>query len=195
MRPDRLIAFTDGVIAILITILVLELRPPAGEHFGDILDEKGRLLAYLLTFVFVAIYWVNHHHLLQVVHRIDGRALWANIVLLFCLSLTPVATDWLGEAGVKTGPAATYALVLLGCAIAYTLLTLALLALHESESQLHRAIGDDRKGRLSLARLRRRVRARVRSCRGSRSASSSRVALIWIIPDRRIARTFDASDC
>ena len=72
MRPDRLIAFTDGVIAILITILVLELRPPAGERFGDILDEKGRLLAYLLTFVFVAIYWVNHHHLLQVVQRIDG---------------------------------------------------------------------------------------------------------------------------
>jgi len=106
VRPDRLIAFTDGVIAILITILVLELRPPAGARFGDILDEKGRLLAYLLTFVFVAIYWVNHHHLLQVVHRIDGRALWANIGLLFCLSLTPVATDWLGETGVKNGPAA-----------------------------------------------------------------------------------------
>jgi uncharacterized membrane protein len=193
VRPDRLIAFTDGVIAILITILVLELRPPAGEHFGDILDEKGRLLAYLLTFVFVAIYWVNHHHLLQVVNRIDGRALWANIVLLFCLSLTPVATDWLGEAGVKTGPAATYALVLLGCAIAYTLLTLALLALHESESQLHRAIGDDRKGRLSLLAY---AVAFVLAwfVPWLSIGIFVAVALIWIIPDRRITRTFDALD-
>jgi uncharacterized membrane protein len=193
VRPDRLIAFTDGVIAILITILVLELRPPAGEHFGDILDEKGRLLAYLLTFVFVAIYWVNHHHLLQVVNRIDGRALWANIVLLFCLSLTPVATDWLGETGVKTGPAATYALVLLGCAIAYTLLTLALLALHESESQLHRAIGDDRKGRLSLLAY---AVAFVLAwfVPWISIGIFVAVALIWIIPDRRITRTFDALD-
>jgi uncharacterized membrane protein len=193
VRPDRLIAFTDGVIAILITILVLELRPPAGEHFGDILDEKGRLLAYLLTFVFVAIYWVNHHHLLQVVNRIDGRALWANIVLLFCLSLTPVATDWLGETGVKTGPAATYALVLLGCAIAYTLLTLALLALHESESQLHRAIGDDRKGRLSLLAY---AVAFVLAwfVPWLSIGIFVAVALIWIIPDRRITRTFDALD-
>jgi uncharacterized membrane protein len=193
VRPDRLIAFTDGVIAILITILVLELRPPAGEHFGDILDEKGRLLAYLLTFVFVAIYWVNHHHLLQVVNRIDGRALWANIVLLFCLSLTPVATDWLGETGVKTGPAATYALVLLGCAIAYTLLTLALLALHESESQLHRAIGDDRKGRLSLLAY---AVAFVLAwfVPWISIGIFVAVALIWIIPDRRITRTFDGLD-
>jgi uncharacterized membrane protein len=123
VSPARLTAFTDGVVAILITILVLELRPPAGDHFGDILDEKGRLLAYVLSFVFVAIYWVNHHHLLQVVHRIDGRALWANIHLMFWLSLTPVATAWLGESGVKAGPVATYAVVLLGCAVAYTLFT------------------------------------------------------------------------
>jgi uncharacterized membrane protein len=192
VRPERLTAFTDGVVAILITILVLELRPPAGDRFGDILDEKGRLLAYLLTFVFVAIYWVNHHHLLQVVHRIDGRALWANIHLLFWLSLTPVATDWLGEAGVKAGPAATYACVLLGCAIAYTLFTLALLALHDSESQLHRAIGSDRKGKLSLL------------CYAVAFVLAFfepwvsvilfvTVALIWIVPDRRIARVFQGA--
>jgi uncharacterized membrane protein len=184
-------AFTDGVVAILITILVLELRPPAGDRFGDILDEKGRLLAYLLTFVFVAIYWVNHHHLLQVVHRIDGRVLWANIHLLFWLSLTPVATDWLGETGVKTGPAATYALVLLGCAVAYTILTLVLLALHESDSQLHQAIGDDRKGKVSLL------------CYTVAFVLAwlvpwlsvvlfVTVALIWVIPDRRIARLFQS---
>src|SRR5258707_502371 len=136
VKPGRMEAFTDGVVAILITILVLELRPPAGHHLGDILDEKGRLLAYVLSFVFVAIYWNNHHHLLQVVHRIDGRTLWANIHLLFWLSLTPIATAWLGEAGVKQGPVAAYAIVLLGCALAYTLLTLSLLALRELRTGL-----------------------------------------------------------
>ena len=103
MKPERMNAFTDGVIAILITILVLELRPPAGDRLADILDEKGRLLAYLFSFVFVAIYWVNHHHLMQVVHRIDGRTLWANILLLFWLSLTPIATAWLGRVGRRDG--------------------------------------------------------------------------------------------
>lgn len=192
MRPERLIAFTDGVVAILITILVLELRPPDGDAFGDILDEKGHLLAYLLTFVFVAIYWVNHHHLLQVVHRIDGRALWANIHLLFWLSLTPVATDWLGETGVETGPAATYALVLLGCAVAYTLFTLALLALHESDSQLHLAIGDDRKGKISLLCY---VVAFVLAwlVPWLSVVLFITVALIWIVPDRRIARIFQGA--
>jgi uncharacterized membrane protein len=192
VRPERLTAFTDGVVAILITILVLELHPPGGDAFGDILDEKGRLLAYLLTFVFVAIYWVNHHHLLQVVHRIDGRVLWANIHLLFWLSLTPVATDWLGEAGVKTGPAATYAFVLLGCAIAYTILTLTLLALHDSESELHRAIGDDRKGKVSLLCY---VTAFVLAffVPWLSVVIFVTVALIWIVPDRRIARIFQSA--
>jgi uncharacterized membrane protein len=192
VRADRLTAFTDGVIAILITILVLELRPPDGQHLADVLDEKGRLLAYLLTFVFVAIYWVNHHHLFQVVHRIDGRVLWANIGLLFCLSLTPVATDWLGETGVEAGPAAAYALVLIGCAVAYTLLTLALLALHDHESQLHKAIGDDRKGRLSLLAY---VVAFALSfvVPWLSVAIFVAVAVIWFVPDRRISRIFDGT--
>ena len=191
MPPERLTAFTDGVVAILITVLVLELRPPSGDHFGDILDEKGRLLAYLLSFVFVAIYWVNHHHLLQVVHRIDGRALWANIHLLFWLSLTPIATAWLGETGVKAGPAAAYAVVLIGCAIAYTLFTLALLALHDSESELHRAIGNDRKGKASLLAY------------GVAFAFAFfvpwvsvglfvAVAVGWFVPDRRVTRALGA---
>jgi uncharacterized membrane protein len=187
MRPERLNAFTDGVIAILITILVLELRPPSGDHLGDILDEKGRLLAYLLSFVFVAIYWVNHHHLMQIVHWVDGRTLWANIHLLFWLSLTPVTTAWLGEVGVKSGPVAAYAIVLLGCAIAYTLLVLSLLALHETGSQLEQAIGRDRKGKLSLA-------AYVASLALSFAlpwlsvALFVAVAVIWVVPDRRVVR-------
>ena len=180
-------AFTDGVIAILITILVLELRPPAGHHLADILDEKGPLLAYLLSFVFVAIYWVNHHHLMQVVHTIDGRTLWANIALLFCLSLTPLATAWLGQAGVEPGPAAAYAIVLLACAISYTILTMCLLASHGPDSKLAEAIGSDRKGKVSLA-------AYVVALACSfvvpwlSVALFVAVAIMWIVPDRRIER-------
>jgi uncharacterized membrane protein len=188
MKPERLMAFTDGVIAILITILVLELRPPAGDHLGDILDEKGRLLAYLLSFVFVAIYWVNHHHLMQVVHRVDGAVLWSNIHLLFWLSLTPVATAWLGEAGVKSGPVAAYAIVLLGCAIAYTVMTLALLHLHDEDSQLAVAIGRDRKGKASLAAYLVALACSFFEPDVS-VALFVAVALIWFVPDRRVTRT------
>ena len=173
MKPERMNAFTDGVVAILITILVLELRPPAGHQLSDILDEKSRLLAYVLSFVFVAIYWVNHHHLMQVVYRIDGRTLWANIHLLFCLSLTPIATAWLGQSGVESGPVAAYAIVLLGCAIAYTLLTLALLASHERDSQARAGDRQRRQGQGVARRLPRRVRCAPSSSRGSRSRSSS----------------------
>jgi uncharacterized membrane protein len=187
MKPERMNAFSDGVIAILITILVLELRPPEGHHLGDILDEKAKLLAYLLSFGFLGIYWNNHHHLMQIVHRVDGRTLWANIHLLFWLSLTPLATAWLGEAGAETGPVAGYAIVLLGCAMAYTLLTLALLALHEPGSQLVQAIGDDRKGKLSLV-----MYAIAFACAFVQPwvsiALFVAVAVIWFVPDRRVAR-------
>lgn len=187
MKPERMCAFTDGVIAILITILVLELRPPEGHHLADILDEKGKLLAYLLSFGFVATYWVNHHHLMQVVDRVDGRTLWANIHLLLWLSLTPLATAWLGEAGAEPGPVAAYAIVALGCAVAYGLLTLSLLALHEPGSQLALAIGKDRKGKVSLVAY-----AIALPCAffvpWVSIALFVFVELIWIIPDRRVAR-------
>jgi uncharacterized membrane protein len=193
MRPERMNAFTDGVIAILITILVLELRPPAGRHLSDILDEKGPLLAYLLSFVFVAIYWVNHHHLMQVVHRIDGRTLWANIGLLFCLSLTPIATAWLGQVGVEPGPVAAYAIVLLACAVAYTILTICLLASHGPDSKLAEAIGNDRKGKVSIA-----LYVLALACSfvvpWLSVALFVTVAIIWFIPDKRIERViFDRS--
>ena len=180
-------AFSDGVMAILITILVLELRPPEGHYLSDILDEKGKLLAYLLSFIMIGIYWNNHHHMLQVVKTVGGRTLWANMHLLFWLSLIPLGTAWLGEAGVEPGPVAAYAIVLLGCALAYTLLTLALLALHEADSQLVQAIGSDFKGKVSLA------------CYVVALAASFvepwvsialfvTVAVIWFIPDRRVER-------
>ena len=139
----------------------------------------------------VGIYWNNHHHLMQIVTTIDGRTLWANMHLLFWLSLTPLTTAWLGEAGVKTGPVAAYAIVLLGCAFAFTLLTLALLALHESGSQLAQAIGRDRKGKVSLA-------AYVLALAFSfvlpwvSIALFVAVAVIWFLPDRRVERVLSA---
>jgi uncharacterized membrane protein len=191
MRPERMNAFSDGVIAILITILVLELRPPHGHQLSDILDEKGKLLAYVLSFVMVGIYWNNHHHLMQIVTTIDGRTLWANMHLLFWLSLTPLTTDWLGTAGVETGPVAAYSIVLLGCAIAFSLMTLALLALHESTSQLAQAIGRDRKGKISLATY---VLAVLFAFLEPWIAIGLfvAVALIWFAPDRRVERVLAA---
>jgi uncharacterized membrane protein len=190
MRPERMNAFSDGVIAILITILVLELRPPPGHHLSDVLDEKGKLLAYVLSFAMVGIYWNNHHHLMQIVDTIDGRTLWANMHLLFWLSLTPLTTAWLGEAGVETGPVAAYAIVLLGCAIAFSFLTLALLALHESDSQLAQAIGRDRKGKVSLASYVLAV-AFAFVLPWISIALFVAVAIIWFVPDRRVERVLD----
>ena len=193
MRPERLTAFTDGVVAILITVLVLELRPPESDRLGDVVHMKGTLLAYLLSFVFVAIYWMNHHHLFQVVRRIDGRVLWANIHLLFWLSLTPVATAWLGHEGAKEGPVAAYAFVQLGCALAYYVLTLALLAQHESESEIHRAIGNDRKGKISLVGY---VGALALAFVAPWVSIGLLVAVAvgWLIPDRRVTRALDGTE-
>ncbi|MDX6629490.1 MAG: potassium channel family protein [Gaiellales bacterium] len=190
MRPERMNAFSDGVIAILITILVLELRPPPGHQLSDVLDEKGKLLAYALSFVMVGIYWNNHHHLMQIVDTIDGRTLWANMHLLFWLSLTPLTTAWLGEAGVETGPVAAYAIVLLGCAMAFSFLTLALLALHESGSQLAQAIGRDRKGKASLA-VYVVALAFAFVLPWISIALFVAVAIIWFVPDRRVERVLD----
>jgi uncharacterized membrane protein len=180
-------AFSDGVIAILITILVLELRPPEGHHLSDILDDKSTLLAYVLSFVMVGIYWNNHHHLMQLVRTVDGRTLWANMHLLFWLSLTPLGTAWMGETGAETGPVAAYAIILLGCAIAYTLLTLALLALHDGGSQLASAIGRDRKGKVSLAVYLSALPLAFAFPWAS-IALFVIVAIIWFVPDRRVER-------
>lgn len=188
MKPERMLTFSDGVLAILITILVLELRPPEGHDLSDLFhDEKSSLLAYLLSFVMIGIYWNNHHHLMQIVDSIDGRTLWANMHLLFWLSLTPLTTAWLGEAGAEPGPVAAYSIVLLGCAIAFTLLTLALLALHETGSQLERAIGRDRKGKVSLAfYIAALALAFVEPWVSI--ALIVAVAVIWFVPDRRVER-------
>lgn len=151
MTRGRLEAFSDGVIAILITIMVLELRPPHGATLAELRPLLPKLLSYLMSFVFVAIYWNNHHHLLHAVQRVNGRVLWANTHLLFWLSLVPFTTAWMGESAGAPVPVAAYGGVLLASAVAYFLLTRALLQLHPPGSALAGALGSDRKGKVSLA--------------------------------------------
>jgi uncharacterized membrane protein len=188
MTRNRLEAFSDGVIAILITIMVLEFRPPAGAAFSSLVALLPKLLSYLLSFVFVAIYWNNHHHLLHAVDRVDGRVLWANMHLLFWLSLTPFVTAWMGEHHAAPDTVAAYGVVLLGSAIAYFVLTRALLAIHPPGSRLARALGADWKGKASvLAYVVAIPLARLEPL--ASIAVYAGVALVWLVPDRRIERT------
>ncbi len=190
MTKGRLEAFTDAVIAIVMTIMVLNLRPPSGQGFGDLKPLVPKLLVYALSFTFLAIYWNNHHHLMHVVDRIDGRVLWANMGLLFSLSLTPAATAWLGEHPGNTAPVVVYGLVLLASALAYFVLTRTLLALHTPDSSLAVAIGRDRKGRLSaIAYL---VAVGIAFFQPwAAIAIYVAVAVVWLIPDRRITRVIE----
>ena len=172
------------------TIMVLDLRPPGGHGFGDLKHVLPRLLVYALSFTFLAIYWNNHHHLMHLVERIDGRVLWANMGLLFALSLTPAATAWWGGHIRYKAPVVVYGVVLLLSAIAYFLLTRALLALHPPGSRLAVAIGSDRKGRLSAI-------AYVVGIAFAfwepwiAIAIYVGVAVVWLVPDSRITRVIE----
>jgi len=188
---SRLEAFSDGVIAVLITIMVLELRPPEGVGLHDLRPLVPKVSVYLLSFVFLAIYWNNHHHLMQVVERISGGVLWANAHLLFWLSLTPVATAWLGPHLDDSAPVGVYGVVLLGSAIAFTILTRALLAVHAPDSRLALAVGRDWKGKLSLVAY--AVAIAVAPVVPWLSvAVYAAVAAVWLVPDRRIERVLPA---
>jgi uncharacterized membrane protein len=187
MTKGRLEAFTDGVIAIIITILVLEFRPPHGNTLEALRPLIPTALSYVLSFVFVAIYWNNHHHLLHVVRHVDGRILWANVHLLFWLSLTPFATAWMGDSHFATLPVATYGVVLFMAAVAFTILVRLLIARHGPQSALARAIGDDRKGRISLTLYGLAVPLAFVS-RWISMGIYVIVALVWLIPDSRIER-------
>jgi uncharacterized membrane protein len=190
MTKGRLEAFTDAVIAIVMTIMVLDLRSPAGHGFSDLRPLVGRFLVYALSFTFLAIYWNNHHHLMHVVQRIDGRVLWANMGLLFSLSLTPAATAWLGGGADDVAPVVVYGLVLLLSAIAYFVLTRTLLVLHAPDSPLAVAIGSDRKGSLSaIAYL---VAVGIAFLEPwAAIAIYVAVAVVWLVPDKRITRVIE----
>jgi uncharacterized membrane protein len=183
----RLEAFSDGVLAIVITIMVLELKVPDGDDWIALRPVVPVLLAYLLSFVYVGIYWVNHHHLLHTVKRVDGPILWANLHLLFWLSLVPATTSWLDEAHFATAPTALYGAVLLMAAVAYWVLQNVIVAAHGRESALARAIGADRKGKSSLGLYALAIVLAFRWPAASLAIYVA-VALIWLVPDRRIER-------
>ncbi len=185
MHKGRLEAFSDGVIAIIITIMVLELKVPHAAEPEDLLPLLPVLLSYLLSFVYVGIYWNNHHHLLQAAHRVNGAILWANLHLLFWLSLFPFATGWLGENHFERWPTLLYGVILLMAALAYFLLQMAIVAEHGSDSVLAQALGRDIKGRISpLLYLAGIGLSFVLPWLAN--ALYVLVALIWLVPDRRI---------
>jgi uncharacterized membrane protein len=187
MTRGRIEAFSDGVIAIIITIMVLELKPPHGGELAVLRPMIPVFLSYVLSFVFIGIYWSNHHHLFQAVRHVDGRVLWANLHLLFWLSLVPIVTAWVGEHHVEPWPTALYGGVFLAAAIAYTILSYALVAVHGPESAIARALGADVKGKVSLLLYAASIGlAFVRPWIAQ--AIFVLVALIWLIPDRRIER-------
>jgi uncharacterized membrane protein len=185
MTRGRLEAFSDGVIAILITIMVLELHVPHGGDWNALRPLLPHFSAYVLSFVFLGIYWNNHHHMLHMVERVNGKILWANLHLLFWLSLVPVTTAWMGENHLAPAPTAAYGIVLLMAAIAYTILLRAILGLHGPKSKLAEAVGDDRKGKLSMAAYAVAVAAAF-VLPWIAVALYVAVALIWLAPDPRI---------
>jgi uncharacterized membrane protein len=187
MDKGRLEAFSDGVIAIIITIMVLELKVPVGGDIKSLVPLYPVLLSYILSFVYVGIYWNNHHHTMQAVESVNGTILWANMHLLFWLSLIPFVTSWMGENHFSRWPVTCYGVVLIMNAIAYTLLIVALIRHHGRDSLLAKAIGKDFKGYVSTAIY--AVAIAVSWLNSSVSfALYVLVACIWFIPDRRIEK-------
>jgi uncharacterized membrane protein len=187
MSPTRLNALTDGVVAIVMTIMVLELKIPAEPTVKAVLAVLPLLAAYLLAFVNVAIYWNNHHHMMQSAHRVTGGVLWANHSLLFCLTLFPLMIRWIDEAGVTPWPVASFGVVLIASAIAYQLLERALIRADGEESVVKRAVGGGAKELLSFALYVASVPAAFVSPMIS-VAIFIGVSVIWIVPDRRFER-------
>jgi uncharacterized membrane protein len=187
MGKERLTAFTDGVVAIIITIMVLELKIPQGGTLADLASMWPTLVSYVVSFVYVAIYWNNHHHMLQLARSVTGPILWANMHLLFWLSLTPFAMGWIGQNHLSAVPVAVYGGLLFMSAVAYTIL-MTLLVRHEGpDSAIARAMGRDRKGKLSLALYAAGIGlAFVRPL--AAIALYVLVAVIWFLPDLRVER-------
>ncbi len=185
MGKNRLEAFSDGVIAIIITIMVLELKIPEHPTFEALKTSLPALAGYLMSFIFVGIYWNNHHHTLHAAEKVNGNILWANMHLLFWLSLIPFATNWMTENEFAAQPVAAYGIILVMCAVAYTVLVLALIQYHGKDSKLAKAIGSDFKGKISLAIY---LVAIPLAFVNNWLAFGLYVlvAMIWFLPDRRI---------
>ncbi|MEV4760979.1 TMEM175 family protein [Micromonospora sp. NPDC049559] len=195
MRTSRLEAFSDGVLAIIITIMVLELRVPEGHNLSDLVHTAGvGLLTYLLTFLYVGIYWNNHHHMFHLVDRVSGGVLWANLALLFSLSLFPFSTAWVDDSRLARTPVVIYGLNLLAAAVAYFVLQTVIIQQQGPESPLRQAIGADLKGKISpVFYLSGIISALTVDRKGHVGvfialACFVAVAIMWIVPDRRIDR-------
>jgi uncharacterized membrane protein len=187
MNKGRLEAFSDGVIAIIITIMVLEMKVPHGSDIVALKPLIPVFLSYVLSFINVGIYWNNHHHMLHAVHKVNGRILWANLHLLFWLSLVPFATGWMGENNFSAKPIALYGSILLMAGVAYVILSYTLIAYHGRDSALATAVGRDFKGKVSLIVY---AAAILLSFVNQWVAFSLYVfvAIMWIVPDRRIEK-------
>ena len=187
MSKSRLEAFSDGVLAIIITIMVLELHVPDGADITALRPMMPTLLSYLLSFVYIGIYWNNHHHLLHATRQVRGSVLWANLHLLFWLSLLPFATGWMGASGFAPDPTAVYGMVLLMSGLAYWILVRTIIKAEGENSLVRRAVGSDRKGVLSIAMYAVAIPCGFVAHWVAHSIYIL-VALIWLIPDRRIER-------
>jgi uncharacterized membrane protein len=190
MTKDRLESFSDGVFAIVMTILVLELKVPHGSTFEALRPLLPVFLTYVLSFVYLAIYWNNHHHMLHTVHKVNGRILWANMHLLFWLSLIPFTTGWMGENHFASEPSAVYGLVLLMASIAHTILSREIVNLHGPDSLLAQAMGSDRKGKLSVVAYVAAI-ALAFVDQWISDALYIMVAMMWLVPDQRIEAKLD----
>lgn len=187
MTTSRMEAFSDGVIAIIITIMVLELRPPHDTSIKSLLPLVPVLLSYVMSFIYIGIYWNNHHHLIHAAQHVNGSVLWANLHLLFWLSLIPFATAWMGENHFTQWPVVLYGVLLLCAALSYTILVRVLLKLDGPNSLLAKALGSDFKGNISIIiYIVSILLAFVRPWLGC--AGYVLVAIIWLVPDRRIER-------
>ena len=189
MEKNRLEAFSDGVLAIIITIMVLELHVPEGTDFSVLAEKLPVFLSYVLSFIYVGIYWNNHHHMFQAASRVNGATLWANLHLLFWLSLFPFATGWMGENHLAAIPTAAYGFVLLMAAIAYWILQQTIIAHEGRDSLLAKAIGCDWKGKLSPPLYLSAIPLAFVSVWPAIGLYVF-VALMWLVPDRRIERAF-----
>jgi uncharacterized membrane protein len=190
MHKTRMEAFSDGVIAIIITIMVLELKVPHSAELEALQKLGPVFLSYVLSFIYIGIYWNNHHHLMHAAQKVTGAVLWANMHLLFWLSLIPFSTAWMGENDFARWPVLLYGINLLMCALAYTILTVALIKSHGPQSQMAKALGKDIKGKLSLCLYIFGITVSLFSLMSWISyVCYIGVALIWLVPDRRIEKT------
>lgn len=187
MKPQRLEAFSDGVLAIIITIMVLEFRVPEGSTFKALTPLISKVISYILSFIYVGIYWNNHHHIFQVIEKVNGKVLWANLGLLFWLSLLPFATAWMGENSFQKNPVALYGFVLLMASISFRILENISISLEGKESKISRALRSGLKEKISTASYLAGIGISFFSAYVS-LAIFFIIALIWVVPDRRVEK-------